>query len=78
MITNVKEPALCLLNIKSLEIEVIDPNQLDQLNSCFIAQPCVYWMMNQLCLWESKLVPEASGLTYIYCRPKSIYILNNN
>ena len=72
---NVKEPVLCLLNIKSLEIEVIDPNQLDQLNSCFIAQPA-FIDDESIVFMGIKVGAKKLGMTYIYCRPTSIYTMN--
>ena len=72
---NVKEPVLCLLNIKSLEIEVIDPNQLDQLNSCTTAQPA-FIDDESIVFMGIQVGAKKFGMTYIYCRPTSIYTMN--
>lgn len=72
---NVKDPVLCLLNIKSLTIEVIDPNQLDQMNSCFIAQPA-FIDDESIVFMGIQVGAKKLGMTYIYCRPTSIYTMN--
>ena len=65
---NVKEPIFCLIDVKTLKLELIQIS----LESNFIAQPA-FIDNDSIVFMGIQVGAKKLGLTYIYCRPTAIY-----
>ena len=71
---NIKQPAMCCLNLKDLKVNLIDipyegEARLFPAQPAFVDEDCLVFM--GIDVGSRKL-----GMTYIYCRPTAIYLFN--
>lgn len=68
---SVKEPILCLFDLKTMKIETIEPD----INSIYVSQP-VFITNDSIAFMGIKVGSKKLGMTYIYCRPSVICTMN--
>jgi hypothetical protein len=71
----IKVPVICLLNLKSLKVETFEVKNFDGAVTRYPAQPS-FVNDDSLVFMGIDVGSKKLGMTYIYCRPTSIYRLN--
>ena len=76
----IKEPVLCILNIENLKVEVveIEYKECGCDGVCRFPAQAVFVDQNSVIFMGINVGTKKLGMTYIYCRPTSIYLMKLN
>lgn len=71
----IREPVLCLLNMKSFQVEVIDILYSGDCDILRYPAQATFVNDESLVFMGINVGSKKLGMTYIYCRPTSIYYM---